>query len=105
MPRTPLAVVLACLAAPPALAQDVGSAAQGAQLAAEVCAACHATAAGETRSPDPTAPPFAAVAAQPGMGRTALLVWFRSPHPTMPMYRLTPTEEHDLIAHILSLTE
>jgi mono/diheme cytochrome c family protein len=98
----PVGVVLVAASA---TAQEVGSAPQGARLAAEVCAACHATVAGDHASPDPSAPPFAAVAREPGMGRTALLVWFRSPHPTMPMYRLTPTEEHDLIAHILSLKE
>jgi mono/diheme cytochrome c family protein len=110
MPDARFALVLASslLVAPltgPAAAQDVGSAAEGARLAAEVCAACHATGPGDLASPDPAAPPFALVAAEPGMGRTALLVWFRSPHPTMPMYRLTPAEEHDLIAHILSLAE
>jgi mono/diheme cytochrome c family protein len=93
------------VAAVPAAAQDVGRAAQGARLAAEVCAVCRATAAGDFASPDPAAPPFAMVAAEPGIGRTALLVWLRSPHPTMPMLRLSPTEEHDLIAHILSLKE
>lgn len=105
MTRSRLLLVLAVLLAAPAAAQEVGSAAQGARLAAEVCAACHATGAGDLTSPDPAAPPFASVAREPGMGRTALLVWFRSPHPTMPMYRLTQTEEHDLIAHILSLQE
>ena len=88
-----------------ASAQEVGSAAQGLRLASEVCAACHAILPGDFASPDPAAPPFAAVAAEPGIGRTALLVWFRSPHATMPMFRLTATEEHDLIAHILSLKE
>jgi mono/diheme cytochrome c family protein len=105
MPRSSHAFVLAFLAVAPAVAQEVGSAAEGARIAAEVCAACHATGQEEFTSPDPAAPPFEVVAAQPGMGRTALLVWFRSPHQTMPMFRLTMTEEHDLIAHILSLKE
>ena len=101
-----LALVLMLLAAAvPATAQDVGSAAQGARLAAEVCAACHATGAGDFTSPDPDAPPFSAVAEDPAIGRTALLVWFRSPHPSMPMLRLSATEEHDLIAYFLSLKE
>ncbi len=88
-----------------AAAQDVGNATEGARLAAEECAACHAVVADDFLSPDPDAPPFAAVALEPGMGRTALLVWFRSSHPSMPMLQLSVTEEHDLIAHILSLKE
>jgi mono/diheme cytochrome c family protein len=88
-----------------AAAQDVGNATEGARLAAEECSACHAVAADDFLSPDPDAPPFVAVALEPGMGRTALLVWFRSSHPSMPMLQLSVTEEHDLIAHILSLKE
>lgn len=105
MTRSWILLVAALLAAVPAAAQEVGSATEGARLAAEACAGCHATGPGAFASPDPSAPPFAAVAAAPGIGRTALLVWFRSPHATMPMFRLTTTEEHDLIAHILSLKE
>jgi len=98
-------LAFALLVATAAPAQEVGNPSQGARIAVEVCSTCHATLPGDFASPDPSAPPFAALAAEPGLGRTALLVWFRSPHPTMPMFRLTPTEEHDLIAYILSLKE
>ena len=101
--RTAGVIVLALAGG--AAAQEVGNATEGARIASEECAACHAVVAEDFLSPDPYAPAFAAVAVEPGIGRTALLVWFRSSHPTMPMLQLSVTEEHDLIAHILSLKE
>jgi hypothetical protein len=40
------------------------------------------------------------IATTPGMTATALEVWFRTPHPSMPNLVLSDNERHDLIAFI-----
>jgi hypothetical protein len=37
------------------------------------------------------------------MTGTALAVWFRTPHPTMPNFIFAPADRDNLIAYILSL--
>jgi len=48
-------------------------------------------------------PDFTDVAGMPGMTRTALLAFLRSPHPTMPDLILSERQANDVIAYILSL--
>ena len=68
----------------PAIAQEAGDPLKGAAYAREHCVECHTIEGDEQLSPLPKAPTFKAVANSPGMTATALLVWFRTPHPSMP---------------------
>lgn len=106
MRRTIAAV--SCLAAfalgiCPALADDIGNPARGLDYAQAHCAGCHAILKDETESPNPDSPAFAAVAATPGITRTALSVFLQSPHPTMPNLIIAGEDADNLIAYILSL--
>jgi mono/diheme cytochrome c family protein len=84
-------------------AQAVGDPKEGLAVAQKVCAECHATVAGQDRSPNAKAPTFVSLAATPGMTRTALLVALTTPHAGMPMFILTDKQRNDIIAYILSL--
>ncbi|WP_294542055.1 cytochrome c [uncultured Rhodoblastus sp.] len=84
-------------------AQAVGDPKEGLGVAQKVCAECHATVAGQDRSPRAEAPTFVKLAATPGMTRTALLVALTTPHAGMPMFMLSAKQRDDIIAHILSL--
>jgi mono/diheme cytochrome c family protein len=98
---TAVAVLLA--SAPPLLAQKTTSVDAGYRLAQAVCAECHGIEADDRYSPNMDAPPFHEVANKPGMTISALSVWFRSPHPTMPNFVFSADETSDLSAYILSL--
>ena len=56
-------------------------------------------------SPNRKATPFKTIANTPGMSVTALTVWSRTTHPTMPNLVIEPTDMDDLIAYILSLRD
>ncbi len=84
-------------------AQAVGDTKEGFAVVQQVCAECHATVAGQDRSPKAQAPTFVKLAATPGMTRTALLVALTTPHAGMPMFMLTDKQRDDIIAYILSL--
>ena len=86
-----------------ALAQQMGDAKQGEELAQGVCAECHAITATPGTSPNARAPSFATVARTPGMTEMALRVWLQSPHPTMPNLLLSEQQKDDVIAYLLSL--
>ena len=103
MKRISSAVVALILFASHAIAQEPGDATKGAMLADSVCAQCHAVRAGQFRSPIPMAPSFASVAGTPGMTATALSVWLRTSHPTMPNFNLTRKERRHIVSYILSL--
>jgi mono/diheme cytochrome c family protein/predicted TPR repeat methyltransferase len=85
--------------------QDVGDARKGLAYAQRVCAECHNVLRSEAASPNKQAPPFKAIADTPGMSVTALTVWSRTSHPTMPNFVIEPADMDDLIAYILSLRE
>jgi tetratricopeptide (TPR) repeat protein len=85
--------------------QDVGDARKGLAYAQRVCAECHNVLRSEATSPNRQAPPFKKVADTPGMSVTALTVWSRTSHPTMPNFVIEPADMDDLIAYILSLRE
>jgi mono/diheme cytochrome c family protein len=84
-------------------AQAVGDPKEGLAMAQQVCAECHATVAGQDRSPNTQAPTFVKLATTPGMTRTALVVALTTPHAGMPMFMLTSKQRDDIIAYILSL--
>jgi cytochrome c2 len=87
------------------LAQEAGNAGNGFEYAQRVCAECHAVRTGQMLSPNVKATAFQAVANIPGMTGTALYVWLRTPHPSMPNLIIAEREQHDLIAYITSLKE
>jgi mono/diheme cytochrome c family protein len=79
------------------------AAAAGAAYAKQACASCHAVGAGETKSPNASAPAFQTVADTPGMTAMALNAWLHGPHKTMPSLIIDPARIDDLSAYIGSL--
>ena len=94
---------LALMTVAPCAAQETGDPMKGAQFAQAACYQCHAVARGQDRSPNPAAPSFSSIAADPRMTALALHVWFQSPHPTMPNLVLGEYDKANLVAYILSL--
>ena len=76
----------------------------GLVYAEKACSACHAVVSGQTRSPDPKAPTFEAIANTPGMTTMALNVWLHSSlHRDMPYVRVEPDQLESLAEHLFSL--
>jgi mono/diheme cytochrome c family protein len=93
-------------AAPITKVVDVGDAAQGLAYAQKTCAGCHnVLGTGAAVSPNKDAPPFKHIANTPGMSITALTVWSRTSHPTMPNFVIPPNDMDNLIAYIMSLRD
>ena len=69
---------------------------RGRILAEQQCSHCHAVKPGE-RSPDPDAPRFADVAAEPSITEYMLRVFLRTPHQTMPNLVIKPDDIDDLL--------
>jgi mono/diheme cytochrome c family protein len=88
-----------------AWAVESGDLEKGLSLAEEVCANCHAIEKGDDVSPKALAPTFETIASTPGMTPTALGLFLRTPHETMPNLVLSPDELADIIAYILSLKQ
>jgi mono/diheme cytochrome c family protein len=78
---------------------DVG---QGAMLAAQICARCHAIRPGQP-SPTPEAPPFIAIAAKPNFNIFTLRSFLSRPHWTSTNLILPEDDSEDIAAYILSL--
>jgi mono/diheme cytochrome c family protein len=98
-----LTSVAAALTAQSAMAQDPGDVRAGHVFASRHCAECHAVLSGSDKSPNTNAPPFAKIAATPGMTGRALAVWLQSSHPTMPDFLIAQEDRDDVIAYIMSL--
>jgi mono/diheme cytochrome c family protein len=92
------AVLLACLAAAPALA--AGDAKQGRIVAERWCTSCHA--AGRAPTTSDSAPALAVIARQ--RSPEQLRVWLTEPHAPMPNLSLSRREIDDLVAYIESLS-
>jgi mono/diheme cytochrome c family protein len=88
--------------APPATAQMQPNAREGERLARHWCASCHLVAPDQRPAPD-TAPPFAALAARPGMSEVALRTMVQMPYPRMPQIALSRDEVAHIVAYILTL--
>jgi mono/diheme cytochrome c family protein len=86
-------------------AEDVGDARRGAYYAQKSCSSCHNVSASDAASPNRQAPGFKKIANTPGMTVTALTVWSRTSHPSMPNFVIDPKDMDDLIAYILSLKD
>jgi tetratricopeptide (TPR) repeat protein len=93
------------LRVPVAEALETGDAARGLAYAQKTCAGCHNVLRTSAPSPHRQAPTFRKIANTPGMSVTALTVWSRTTHPTMPNLIIQPEDMDDLIAYILSLRE
>jgi tetratricopeptide (TPR) repeat protein len=78
---------------------------KGLAYAQRNCASCHNVLRSAAPSPNRKATPFQAIANTPGMSVTALTVWSRTTHPTMPNFIIDPGDTDNLIAYILSLRE
>ncbi len=99
-----LAVVLLTATAGTALAQSAGDVAAGRDLATKVCAACHVVAVDQSPTPRSSkAPAFAAIAVTRGVTELSLHAFLSTPHPSMPNFILSPAEQDNVIAYILSL--
>ena len=87
----------------PVSTASVAPASPGRIYADSVCASCHAVAAGQTRSPNPKAPTFEAIANAPGMTLMALNVALHTPHKTMPNLIVDSARIEDLSAYLYTL--
>ena len=85
--------------------QDIGDPRKGLSYARKVCASCHNVLRSDAASPNRRATTFKRIANTPGMSVTALTVWSRTTHPTMPNLIIDPDDMDDLIAYILSLRD
>ena len=86
-------------------AQELGDPVLGLNFAKKVCSECHWVLPEESISLNLGAASFEEIANTPGINAQALFVWFRTPHPTMPNFKLEIQNEEDVIAYILSLKD
>ena len=84
---------------------EVGDAGQGLAYAQKTCSGCHNVLRTGAASPNKDAPPFKQIANTPGMSITALTVWSRTSHPTMPNLMIPPNDMDNLITYIMSLRD
>ncbi|HEX5079584.1 MAG TPA: hypothetical protein VFV80_10575 [Geminicoccaceae bacterium] len=92
---------LAALAVAPAAAQEPGHAEAGHELASKLCASCHIV--GNERRGSDQAPPFVAIARDPGISLAELHGWGGAGHPMLPDLALTPGQVADINAYLDSL--
>jgi mono/diheme cytochrome c family protein len=85
------------------VAQEVRDPLAGRAFARELCAICHAVEGDFPASPNPRAPSFQRIAAEPGMTATALFVILQNPHREMPDLILSDEERRNVVAYILTL--
>lgn len=99
-------IALAAVALP-GHAQNVagpGNIRAGRELAIINCSECHVVVPRRGTIWRAGGPPdFTDIAKMPSMTRASLLVFLRSPHPTMPNLILSDRKANDVIAYILSL--
>jgi len=99
MTRFSIGAVLAVLAA---CGSAQAQTAKGELIATEQCAGCHAVKPGQ-QSPNPKAPAFASLAADPSITELSLRAFLRTPHWTMPNIILKPDDIDEVAAYIVSL--
>lgn len=96
-------VGLMTIAAADASGQTTGDPAAGHAFALQVCTPCHVVASDQPGPRSKVGPDFHAIANTRAMTETSLHVFLSTPHPTMPNVMLSPKEQADVIAYILSL--
>lgn len=99
-----LTMSLALLAAP-ALAQSPPAplAEEGARIAQQWCANCHAIAQGQQPPTGDAASSFPAIARLASTTEMSLRVFLQTPHANMPDYRLSRAETDAVVAYLLWL--
>ena len=90
------------LAVQPTLADEPDSE-RGLSLAQRWCSSCHVI--GPSFDGGDVGPPFASVAARPGLTSNDLRNFLAEPHDPMPDFQLSVDQYEDLVAHIMSLRE
>ena len=98
------AIVTIIVSAPPAQAEQVGSAEQGLTIARERCGSCHLVVKEDGRSTNEKAPTFARIANTPGMSSPALRT-LNTSHSSMPNLIIKDEDADSIIAYILSLRD
>lgn len=80
---------------------------RGHALARASCAACHGIERGSISSPNPQAPPFAAVVNQQGLTAESLSTWLRNAHnyPSEMKFELDSARVDDLVEYMLTLRD
>jgi mono/diheme cytochrome c family protein len=100
-----VAGAVACQPLPPA-GQTAADPQPGLALAQAGCSGCHAL---DQRSvsPNPNAPPFAAIVNQQGLTRNTLAAWLRNAHnyPDEMKFSLDGHKVDDLVAYMLTLRD
>jgi mono/diheme cytochrome c family protein len=74
----------------------------GKELAEKWCAECHSLLPDQL-SPNPAAPTFPKLAAEPSITQYSLRAFLRSPHESMPQITFTSEQMDDIVDYILSL--
>jgi mono/diheme cytochrome c family protein len=99
------APLLLALAASPALAQPqlAPMAGEGARIAQQWCANCHAVAPGQRPPTGDAVASFPAIAALTSTTEMSLRVFLQTPHANMPNFQLSRAETDAIVAYILSL--
>jgi mono/diheme cytochrome c family protein len=80
-------------------AAAAADAANGERLAKRWCAACHLVASDQQRGTT-QAPPFSAIAKEPGIDAAKIALYLLLPHPKMPDMNMSRAEAADLAAYI-----
>lgn len=80
---------------------------RGHAMAMESCGACHAVDRSASSSPNPDAPPFAAIVNKEGLTAKTLSVWLRDAHnyPDEMQFELQPDKADDLVTYMLTLKD
>jgi mono/diheme cytochrome c family protein len=100
--RRTFTLLCVCVLTAAHAAAETGDVARGNAYAKQACAQCHAIVPDGSASPNARAPTFNRIADTPGMTATALTVFLRTPHPTMPNIVVGREDLADIIAFILS---
>jgi mono/diheme cytochrome c family protein len=100
LPFIPLAAMAQL---PPVTASTGPAVSEGARIAGQWCANCHAVGPGGSSPTSDAAPPFAAVAQMPSTTEMSLRAFLATSHSNMPDYQLSRTETDAVVAYILSL--
>jgi len=99
------AIVTIIVSAPPAQAEQIGSAEQGLTIARERCGSCHLVVKEDGRSTNEKAPTFAKIANTPGMSSAALRSALNTSHSSMPNLIIKDEDADSIIEYILSLRD
>lgn len=99
-------IVAGCAATEEQVAKPPSAATLGQDFAVQHCSSCHAIAAGAI-SPNPLAPPFAAVVNRSGVTAETLVPWLDNSHfyPDIMSFTIAPGDVANLAAYMLTLQQ